>query len=126
MSMDQQQSQAVGCNAFLLKPFETSKLFALIETHLQVEWVYEENSSEEDAVPQHVEVELVPPPQDELEVLHELARLGKMRPIREQADHLEELDECYIPFARRLRELAKRFEDKQIIHLVTQYMEENL
>jgi CheY-like chemotaxis protein len=124
--MDQKQSRAVGCDAFLAKPIETQKLFELLETHLPIEWVYKEIPGEEETALSQPESELVPPPQEELEVLYELAILGRMRRIREQADHLEELDERYIPFARRLREFARRFDDKQIIELVQQYMKENI
>jgi CheY-like chemotaxis protein len=125
VDMDQEQSRALGCQAFLLKPFQAPDLFALLETYLPITWLYEKSEAADNAVPQPVEAdELVPPPQEELTVLHELAKLGKMRGIREQADHLEALDDRYIPFANRLRELAKAFQGKTIVELVAHYIKE--
>ena len=55
-------------------------------------------------------------PTQELEVLYELAMLGKMRDIRERANYLEELDSKFIPFARKLRLLT--YKSKQFIFLM--------
>ncbi len=123
VDMDQKKSGAMGFNAFLLKPVRVSKLFALMETFLSIDWVYEEIPAEEAASAPQAEREFVPPPQEKLEELYECAILGKMRQIREHATQLETLDGCYTPFARRLRELAKEFEKKQIIDLIKGYME---
>lgn len=46
--------------------------------------------------------------QEELAILLDLARKGDMRAIRERAAHIETLGEQYAPFARILRELARR------------------
>jgi len=35
------------------------------------------------------------------------------------------LDKKYIPFARQLRDLAKQFEDEEIMELIEPYMENN-
>lgn len=51
--------------------------------------------------------------------------MGDMQAIRERAAHIETLGEQYVPFARRLCELAKGFEERQILVLVIQYMGED-
>jgi signal transduction histidine kinase/ligand-binding sensor domain-containing protein/DNA-binding response OmpR family regulator len=76
-------------------------------------------------VEQFIEAELPPPPPEEMEVLHLLALRGDMRGIRERAAHIETLGEPYAPFARKLRELAKGFEERAILALVEQYIGEN-
>ena len=124
VNMDQEQSRALGCQAFLLKPFQAPDLFALLETYLPITWLHEESEIVDDAVSRPVEAELIPPPLKELTALYELAKLGKMRGIRELADHLERLDNRYLPFVNRLRELAKGFQGKAIVELVVQYMKE--
>jgi predicted ATPase/signal transduction histidine kinase/CheY-like chemotaxis protein len=124
--MDQQKSRVAGCDAFLPKPVETEKLFALLETHLDLEWIYEhEHVGENPAASQMATAPLIPPPQEQLEVLYELAMLGRIRDIQEQASHLEQINEKYIPFAHKLRDLAKAFEDEQIVALVEEYLVEN-
>ena len=69
-------------------------------------------------LPENDELSAVLPPH-ELEILYELAMLGKMRDIRERANHLEDLDKKFIPFARKLRKLAQSFEDEQILAMVS-------
>jgi hypothetical protein len=71
-----------------------------------------------------MEAELVPPPKEELDILLDLARRGNMQAIRERAAHIETLGEQYVPFARRLSELAKGFEEDQILALVEHRIED--
>jgi hypothetical protein len=49
---------------------------------------------------------LVAPPQDHMEILHNLAMAGNMREIRRQADQLITLDPRYRLFAETLKRLA--------------------
>jgi hypothetical protein len=67
---------------------------------------------------------LLPPPQETLTALYELARMGEILEIQEQALRLEEMGAAYIPFARKLQELAKGFEIEQIKAFVKQFLEE--
>jgi len=62
----------------------------------------------------------VVPGTDELELLHELARIGNMRSIGERADHLAALNPDYQPFARRLRDLAHRFQSRAILEWISE------
>jgi hypothetical protein len=52
--------------------------------------------------------------------LHELARDGMIRKIRKR---VAKLDEQYKPFAEKIEMLAKQFQDKAILALLEQYME---
>jgi signal transduction histidine kinase len=65
---------------------------------------------------------LIPPPQKELQQLYESASLGMMKQIRQQANHISQLDAQYVPFANKLRELAKGFEDEKILALIEEYL----
>jgi signal transduction histidine kinase len=69
--------------------------------------------------------EMVPPPQEEMQVLQRLALAGNMRDIRDYAVHIAQLDERYQPFAARLQMLAKDYQSKAIVSLVEQALEEN-
>jgi len=62
---------------------------------------------------------MVVPDAQELELLHELARIGNMRSIGERAEHLAALDPDYQPFARRLRDLAQRFQSRAILEWIS-------
>ncbi len=125
--MDQEKSRVAGCDAFLPKPVDEQKLFLMLAEYLDFEWIYEEVvESKEDAISdQVIENSDVPLslPTKELEILYELAMLGKMRDIRERASYLEDLDKKFIPFARRLRKLAQGFEDELILAMVSKQMD---
>ncbi len=121
--MDQEKSRIAGCDAFLPKPVERDRLLGFIQTHLNVKWLYnEEEAKEKQASVEAKEGELIPPPAEELEQLYELAKFGNMRKIREMVLDLESRDEKYIPFAHKFQELAKAFDDEQILALLEQFI----
>ena len=68
---------------------------------------------------------IVAPPPEELTALHKLAMMGDIRGIQQQAKRLEQLDEQFVPFAKQLSQLAKGFQEKQILEFVRKYMAEN-
>jgi len=121
-SADQAQSQMAGADAFLAKPVDFDHFVRKIGVLLQLTWQYqqpeERPSAEGDATGP-----LLPPPLEELEVLHRLARAGNMRDIRERAAHLTVLDPRYRPFADKLRRLAEAFQSKAILSFVEQHIE---
>ena len=110
-----------GANAFLPKPVDLDQLLALIASLLNLTWTYglmHVVSPEE----RDEEVPLVAPPQQEMEVLYRLARMGNMQDILRRANYLAELDERYRPFANQLRQSARDYQSKAIFNLVTRYM----
>jgi signal transduction histidine kinase/DNA-binding NarL/FixJ family response regulator len=123
---DRERSLTAGCNAFLPKPVSWPRLAMLLEEHLGLEWEYE-TQVEAGTHPSPFSLppsDLVPPSQEELAILLDLAQRGNIRAIRERADHLEKLGKQYAPFAGKLRELAKDFKGREIMALVTQYMQD--
>ncbi|MEO0688458.1 MAG: ATP-binding protein, partial [Cyanobacteria bacterium J06649_11] len=63
----------------------------------------------------------IAPPLAEIEILYELAMLGSMKKIKEQAVHLKKIDFQYTPLADRLIELAENFQEAEITNLVDHY-----
>lgn len=115
---DRQESQGAGCDGFLSKPVRSEELFEILRTHLSLEWLYETAEGERAAG----EAPLILPPPEELAVLHELALKGNMRRILEQADSLETLDKNLAPFANKVRQFAKEFQDKQLFAFIQKYL----
>lgn len=66
--------------------------------------------------------DIVLPPYNELEILHEYANLGMISRIHEKLDFLESLDEKYRSFSNIIRKLANEFEDKKIANLISKYL----
>jgi signal transduction histidine kinase len=89
------------------------------ESHLPMRWAYEENrivpadGGDEEAMPI--------PAAEEMKILADLAAMGNMIAIHEWTNHLERLDPNLQPFAHKLRQLAKNFEEDEIMALVEQY-----
>ena len=130
---DQAQCILIGCNDFLNKPIEVERIFAMLQKHLQLEWVYqttEANSidlasqTNPEALPAGIvgEIDLVPPDVENLEILYELASFGNMERIQQHALYLEELAPQYRPFAKRISQLAEAFDDQEIQKLIKQYL----
>ncbi len=51
--------------------------------------------------------------------------MGDIQGISEHAKKLEKLDDQFVPFAKQLRQLAKGFQEKQILEFVKKYIPKN-
>jgi PAS domain S-box-containing protein len=114
-SEDQSRSLAAGASAFVAKPIEQDKLLNAMGEHLAVEWTYQEIWEEQE--PGTADT-MVIPPQEEMEVLHELALAGNMRDLRDRANYLKGLDPRYRPFAKHLQSLVQKYQSQAILTLV--------
>jgi len=144
---NQQQCLAAGCDGFVSQPVRAENLFEQLKMHLGLEWIYHKEdqvaskSDKNTLVEQNIsgvessnlktrypstlqfpEAEIIAPPPSELTALYELAMRGDIGGICEQAKRLEQLDEQFAPFAQRLSQLAKDFQEKQILELVKKYI----
>ncbi|MEM7344014.1 MAG: ATP-binding protein, partial [Chloroflexota bacterium] len=122
LTEDQLEKQLVGVDGFLLKPIEQEKLLALLAQTLGLDWIYEEAGQQVNIDP--IEESFAPPPQEIIETLYELAKLGRIRDIQEEAKQMQSLGDQYHPFANKLYQLAKAFEDEKIISLLEQYLDQ--
>ena len=125
LDMDQNKSKIIGCQAFVSKPIDQNKLFALLEQYLPIQWVYEpmdDMGLSKNGTISGQTAGIIPPPPEEIEVLYELAMLGSMRKIRERAMFIEHLHDDYRPFANKLKDLADGFQEQKILTLVESYM----
>jgi signal transduction histidine kinase/CheY-like chemotaxis protein len=128
MQPDLQRSVIVGCDAFIPKPIDEKQLLSMIAEHLQLEWIYEPSSqltmTSEITSKTSSNTEFIVPDLEEIRVLHDLAMLGSMKKIQQQATYIEKLDPKYIPFAHKINELAKGFQEKALTSLIEKYLPE--
>ncbi|MDZ7957384.1 MAG: PAS domain-containing protein [Aulosira sp. DedQUE10] len=116
---DQHRSIEVGGNDFLPKPIQAMVLFQQLQKHLHLEWLYEEQKSVNQVELDNTE--LIAPPIAEIETLYKLVMKGNFKGIIKQAVFIEQMDENYIPFAKKLHELATGYQDQDILALIQSY-----
>ncbi len=115
----QQSCLRAGCDAFLARPFTLNELWECLRVHLGLEWIYEETVETKNDPSQLSETRpLVMPPREQLMPLMASAKAGFFDDIQEHAATLKELDAEFIPFATKIEQFAKAFQDQQIIELI--------
>jgi signal transduction histidine kinase/ligand-binding sensor domain-containing protein/DNA-binding NarL/FixJ family response regulator len=103
-------------DGFLPKPIRLGQLFKALETHLALEWKYEEGES-----PERVSTELEAnaiPEQSELEVLYKLSEDGDFPELHLHLDRLEQVGSRYREFIGRIRKLARLYQDEAICEFI--------
>ncbi|MEO7941244.1 MAG: ATP-binding protein [Burkholderiaceae bacterium] len=118
---DELTCREAGVDAFLPKPVDHDVLLNVIGAQLSLRWntgqaVPEPRSSDDEEG-----AGLVIPPAEEIEALWELARIGNMSRIREQADYLAALDPAYGRFAQQLQSLAQGYHSKALVAFVARF-----
>ncbi|WP_232834760.1 ATP-binding protein [Rhodoferax ferrireducens] len=118
---DQDEAILAGANAFMGKPVQQTLLLEKLAEFLDLTLNYDALLDDKHADVTARTAELFAPPEDEIDVLYQLARGGNMRDIRKRADHIEAMDIRYQAFADRLRQLAKTYQSKAILEMVNEY-----
>ena len=119
-----ENSLAAGCNDFLPKPLQLEALVEVVGKHLELEWTYALAPGPAAAQQASTarEPALLPPPAETLQTLLDLARQGNLRAIRQQAAWLAEQDPALQPFAARLDELARSYEERALLEFIREYI----
>ncbi|GAA6617079.1 ATP-binding protein [Scytonema sp. NUACC26] len=112
---DQYQSLDAGANAFLPKPVQVESLLELITKNIQVDWIYQDSSLQQNPSPQ---TEIILPSPEVLRHLYQIAKKGDVYAIIDEANKLSEKDINFTPFAQKLTKLAENFQIKAIRELL--------
>jgi CheY-like chemotaxis protein len=120
---EERRSRDAGADAFLAKPIDHDLLLRTVGSLLSLAWITEQPAP---AAPESdEEAAMAAPPADQIEALWQLAQMGNMRKIREQAAYLRGLDPAYGAFASRLETLAQGYHTKQLAAFVARFRAEN-
>ncbi|MGB3639332.1 MAG: PAS domain S-box protein [Rivularia sp. (in: cyanobacteria)] len=131
----QLSSYRVGCNAFLSKPIDLKLLIKSIAQFVEIEWIYPQPSklasSSEKNKPQeivayqdtNINQSIVAPSDEQLNHLIHLTQIGDIEAIIEFAEHLEELDTKYLPFIKKVCELAQSFQQHKLLKFLENLLE---
>ncbi len=110
----QQASLAAGCRDFIAKPIHLENLLSILQHHLQLVWKYEADNDEiinHDITTLHLEHECI-------DILSELVSLGDINGILEYTDKLSHEKPQYHSILKQIQNLAKAFEEEQLIALL--------
>jgi signal transduction histidine kinase/DNA-binding response OmpR family regulator len=106
-------------NGYLSKPIDIHALLELIKQTLGLEWQYQAEA-EVNATEPIITVVL---PQADLLELHQYVKNGNMRKIRLKGEALlTQLGEEYHPFIHQILELARGYDEKQLLILLEQHL----
>ena len=123
---DESQCYLSGANAFLTKPLNFEQLSRLLEEHLQLEWITEDNSTNsrgsEINAPSNNPESLVTPTPAELNHLLKLAMEGEIRELLSQISQWEEQQPQLNSFIQEIRPLAENCRLKKLKELLKQYL----
>ncbi|MCT7969229.1 AAA family ATPase [Laspinema sp. D1] len=128
-SSQEQSCLNIGCNDFLLKPIRDDQLLSCLGSHLDLEWIYEEQavgSAESSLIPASIPPHLseaIAPKAEELAILFDLAMKGELVTIQERVQRLVDGEPRYAPFATQVIHLAKTFAEEELLAFVQGYME---
>ena len=127
-NQNKEESLTAGCNEFIAKPIRAEILFDYLHRYLPLEWVYESVEDNSSTAAEWVDddnealVSAITLPSPIATKLFELAQIGDINGIIEQAKLLPPLDERFAPLATRIIRLAQQFEDEKISNLVKPYL----
>ncbi|MCP3921582.1 MAG: response regulator [Desulfobacterales bacterium] len=123
-NMNRKKSIESGSDNFIGKPFILEELLGLIQTHLSLDWIYDEKEIEMiEEIEGEDKTDLIVPPKEEIAILFDLAMRGNIAGVLEQTDKFEDMDVRFTPFASELRELAQNFKVKKIQEFVKLYLD---
>ncbi len=107
----------IDCDAFLAKPVDLEKLLKLLESHLQLDWQFDNDTAENESLST-----LIAPSQKELIKLLKLVELGDLEALEEQLSSLAALDSQYIPFTQELQQLAANCQQLQLEIIIKNFL----
>ena len=111
---DRHRSLDLGAKAFLPKPLDVVALLKVLGKYLELEWVYEDDSSKKETTPSLDLRELILPTNSLLNTLYDLSLQGRIQGIKDELVELEKIDPCYQRFIEDITTLAKTFQVKKI------------
>lgn len=119
----QAQSYAMGCNAFIPKPFRIEMLFEQLQKSLQLTWIYESSP----AIQINLDLTLPIAEEGELsseqaDILYDLVMQGDIMGIQNYATQLAEIDPSLRGLATKIIQLAHDFKDTEIEQLIKPFM----
>ena len=130
----QLSSYRLGCNAFLPKPIDLNLLLKSITQLLSIKWIYPESSNltleshkltHQMTTPPDTERLIVNPSEEYLNQLLHLTQIGDIEAVIQQTECIQDLDNKYFPFVKKVCEFAKNFQQHKLIKFLENSLEDS-
>jgi PAS domain S-box-containing protein len=108
---DRHLSISGGCNDFITKPIDPDVLFQTMRSLLNLEWQYLDPLEPQI---QAIATPMIAPPTSAIEKLLQLARIGDILAIQDEAILLQRADHRFSPFSNQILDYARDFQVKRI------------
>ena len=128
----QLSSYRIGCNAFLPKPIDLNLLLKSITQLLAIEWIYPQSSNltleshkptNQITTYPNTDSFIVNPSEEYVNHLLHLAQIGDIEAVIEQTEYIQNLDSKYLPFVKKVCELAENFQQHKLIKFLEKCVE---
>lgn len=119
-----ERSLDAGATAFLTKPFHRSDILQLLERHLQLRWIVQEDGERQQSQTSKTVEKTCPPemvPDTVIEELLHLARKGNLKDLKRRAKQLEQDHPQLRPFTDHLQNLAGQYQERALCEFLTGY-----
>jgi len=111
-----------GCDAFISKPVHVEELILLIGELLNLHWRYQQPVLETVSSVAKNQTQLACPPTELLSQWHELAMMGDLLTIEDEAQQLAETEERYKPFVEQLTALTTKLNMNKVMSFLDPYL----
>jgi signal transduction histidine kinase len=125
LDANKKRISAAGGDEFINKPIHPGELLALLQKHLNIDWIYKETQSGEAGQGHAFEGPIIPLPEKEMGILHEWALDGYIMKIQDYAARIMDMDSRFHPFLNKVIELAGQFRDEELLAFIEKYMEKD-
>jgi DNA-binding NtrC family response regulator len=115
------QSSTAGCNDFITKPFLVEEVLDTLQRHLPLVWLSDKTPEVQASAAVMSAIKL--PPQEELQRLLFLARIGDVAGVEEKVAALQKKTPDYDAFAVHLTQFITAFELEPLEQFIQEQLE---
>jgi PAS domain S-box-containing protein len=117
------QILAAGCDDCIAKPVSVDRLLQSLQTHFNLEWIYEQKVNTHSQLTSTDTLPLIIPPPDELVMLSELAEMGNITQIKKYLSQIKARNPQLLPFVLKTEPFLKTYQFEQLVDFIESYKE---
>ncbi|MDM8537575.1 ABC transporter substrate-binding protein [Desulfobacterales bacterium HSG17] len=116
-----EQSLKSGADEYLPKPLLINEIFKKMETHLNIEWIYECDAEFEKSSSQAKAEKIIPPPKKELDEIYEMTQIGDISSLIKYVKEKNGSNQELSPFYQQIKIYIEGIKITEINDLILKY-----